>query len=423
VATSRAAPASARLLKRAVLSGIISTGVDVADLQVMPAAVTRHLVKAEGLGAGVHVRPSATDPEVLEIQIFEAPGIQATPELIKEVEKNYLRQEFRRAAWDQVGQITFPGRAVQSYVQDLLLTLDVESIRSRGFRIVVDYSQSAASLVLPMVLGALEVEAVSAHPYTGGTAPGAGTRLSEALGQAKRLVTAVGADFGVVLDESGERIYLVDEQAHEVAVEQELLLFLSLLTSNGQGGKLALPTTVTSLVERLVKGTKLEVTRTPASLTALTRAAAGDGVIFAGSVGGGFVFPDFLPAYDGVASLCKLLELLAPVRKPLSELVADLPQSKVVHRQVRCPWGRKGAVMRILTEQTKGKKVETLDGIKVYERRGWVQVLPDPDEPLVHVYAEGGTEEDTARLEEEYLALVEQAVAGSAEDEGAEGAA
>jgi mannose-1-phosphate guanylyltransferase / phosphomannomutase len=421
VATSRAAPPSARLLKRAVLSGIISTGVDVADLQVMPAAVTRHLVKAEGLGAGVHVRPSASDPEVLEIQIFEAPGIQATPELIKEVEKNYLRQEFRRSAWDQVGQITFPGRAVQSYVQDLLRTLDVESIRSRGFRIVVDYSQSAASLVLPMVLGALEVEAVSAHPYTGGTGPGVGTRLSEALGQAKRLVTAVGADFGVVLDESGERIYLVDEQAHEVAVEQELLLFLSLLTSNGQGGRLAFPTTVTSLVERLVKGTKLEVTRTPASLTALTRAAAGDGVIFAGSVGGGFVFPDFLPAYDGVASLCKLLELLAPVRKPLSELVADLPQSKVVHRQVRCPWGRKGAVMRILTEQTKGKKVETLDGIKVYDRGGWVQVLPDPDEPLVHVYVEGGTEEDTARLEEDFLALVEQAVAGPAGDEGPAG--
>jgi mannose-1-phosphate guanylyltransferase/phosphomannomutase len=417
-ATSRAAPPSARLLKRAVLSGIISTGVDVADLQVMPAAVTRHLVKAEGLGAGVHVRPSAADPEVLEIQIFEAPGIQATPELIKEVEKNYLRQEFRRAAWDQVGQITFPGRAVQSYVEDLLGTLDVEAIRRRRFRIVVDYSQSAASLVLPMVLGALEVEAVSAHPYTGATAPGAGTRLSEALGQTKQLVTAVGAGFGVVLDEGGERIYLVDEQAHEVAVEQELLLFLSLLTANGEKGRLAFPTTVTSLVERLVKGTKLEVTRTPASLTALTRAAAGDGVIFAGSVGGGFVFPDFLPAYDGVASLCKLLELLAPVRKPLSELVADLPQSKVVHRQVRCPWGRKGAVMRILTERTKGKKVETLDGIKVYERGGWVQVLPDPDEPLVHVYVEGGTEEDTARLEEEFLALVEQAVAGSDDEEG-----
>ena len=68
--------------------------------------------------------------------------------------------------------------------------------------------------------------------------------------------------------------------------------------------------------------------------------------------------------------------------------------------------------MRILTERTKGKKVETLDGIKVYESEGWVQVLPDPDEPVLHLYAEGGSEADTARLEEQFLSLVEEAVAG-----------
>ena len=135
----------------------------------------------------------------------------------------------------------------------------------------------------------------------------------------------------------------------------------------------------------------LEVVRTPASLSALTRAAAGDGVVFAGSVGGGFVFPDFLPAYDGVASLCKLLELLAPVERRSRSSSASCPNPTVVHRQVRCPWARKGAVMRILTERMKGKKVDTLDGIKVFEKRGWAQVLPDPDEPLVHVYAEGKT--------------------------------
>jgi mannose-1-phosphate guanylyltransferase / phosphomannomutase len=179
---------------------------------------------------------------------------------------------------------------------------------------------------------------------------------------------------------------------------------------DGKAGALALPTTVTSLAEPLVKGSSLEVRRTPASLSALTRAAAGDNVVFAGSIGGGFVFPDFLPAYDGVASLCKLLELLAPLDKPLSELVGDLPVSTVVHREVRCPWARKGAVMRVLTERMKGKKVDTLDGIKVFEKRGWAQVLPDPDEPLVHVYAEGKTPEDGESLEAEFLALVEEVV-------------
>ena len=170
---------------------------------------------------------------------------------------------------------------------------------------------------------------------------------------------------------------------------------------------------MTSLVERLVEGTGLEIERTPASLAALTRAAAGDDVVFAGSAGGGFVFPDFLPAYDGVASLCKLLELLAPVGRPLSELVSELPQSTLVHRQLRCPWARKGAVMRVLSERMKGREVDLLDGIKVFEERGWAQVLPDPSEPLVHVYAEGETHEDAARLEDEFTALVEQIISAA----------
>ena len=72
--------------------------------------------------------------------------------------------------------------------------------------------------------------------------------------------------------------------------------------------------------------------------------------------------------------------------------------------------------MRIITERMKGKKVDTLDGIKVFEDRGWAQVLPDPDEPLVHVYAEGRTPEEAAKLEEEFLKLVEEIVAGT-EDE------
>jgi mannose-1-phosphate guanylyltransferase / phosphomannomutase len=418
VATSRAAPPACRLLKRAVLSGVISTGVHVADLHVTAPAVTRHFLKSEGMGAGVHVRPSTQDPEVMEIQFFEAPGIQASPEFVKEVEKHFQRQEFRRAAHDEVGKITSPARAAEGYVADLIRTVDVDAIRARGFRVVVEYSHSAVSLVLPLVLGALGVEAIAAHPYAGEYSPR--LALGEALGQTKRLVSAAGADLGVVLDESGERIYLVDEQAHAVPVEQELLLFLRLLASNGKKGALALPTTVTSLAEPLVKGSSLEIRRTPASLSALTRAAAGDNVVFAGSVGGGFVFPDFLPAYDGVASLCKLLELLAPLDKPLSELVAELPESNVVHRQVRCPWSRKGAVMRVLTERMKGKKIDTLDGLKVFEKRGWAQVLPDPDEPLVHVYAEGKTSADAESLEAEFLALVEEVVGADGDESSGE---
>jgi mannose-1-phosphate guanylyltransferase / phosphomannomutase len=406
VASRESAPAC-RMIKRAMISGLNSTGVNVADLRVLPAAVSRHLLKSHGYEAGFHVGLSGTDPEAVKIQFYEHPGIEASAAFQKEIEKHFSRHELRRVGAAEVGSISYPARAREGYADDLLASLDVETIRSRGFRLVVDYGYSAASFVLPLVLGPVGVEAVAAHAFTPDLPRGETATLRGLVGQTKRLVGAIGADLGVVFDRAAERVYLVDDKAREIPVEQALLLYLRLIGSNGRRGKLAFPVTVTSQVERIVEGSGLEVVRTPASLTELTKAAAEDGVIFAGAVGGGYVFPEFLPAYDAIASLCKLLELLATANRPLSELVSELPVSRVVHRQVPCPWAQKGLVMRVLTERLKDREVDLRDGIKVFDRRGWAQVLPDPDEPLVHIYAEGESEDDSAELERELRSLVE----------------
>jgi mannose-1-phosphate guanylyltransferase/phosphomannomutase len=408
VAASRESAPACRMIKRAMITGFTSTGLDVADLRVLPAAVARHLLKSEGYEAGFHVGTSQSDPEVVQIKFFEQPGIQLSAAMQKEIEKNFTRGELRRASFGDIGTISYPARVRESYAQDLLDGLDVEAIRARGFRLVVDYGFSAASYVLPLLLGPLGVEAVSAHGFTTDRTDTGAALLREAIGQVKQLVPAVGADLGVVLDRAAERLYLVDERGREVPVEQSLLLFLRLIGSNGRRGKLAFPITVTSQVDRLLEGSGLEVVRTPASLGDLTKAAAEDGVIFAGAVGGGYVFPEFLPAYDATASLCKLLELLAPVRRPLSELVADLPASTLVHRQLPCPWALKGVVMRVLTERLRDRELDLMDGIKVFDERGWAQILPDPDEPLMHIYAEGRTEEDSKVLEAEFRSMVEE---------------
>jgi mannose-1-phosphate guanylyltransferase/phosphomannomutase len=79
-----------------------------------------------------------------------------------------------------------------------------------------------------------------------------------------------------------------------------------------------------------------------------------------------------------------------------------------VHRQLPCPWALKGVVMRVMTERLRDRKLDLMDGIKVFEERGWAQILPDPDQPIVHIYAEGRTEEDSKALEAEFRAMVEE---------------
>jgi mannose-1-phosphate guanylyltransferase / phosphomannomutase len=156
--------------------------------------------------------------------------------------------------------------------------------------------------------------------------------------------------------------------------------------------------TLTRQIEELARAGGLEVIRTPASLQDLTKAAAEEGVVFAGGVGGGYVFPEFLPAYDATAALAKLLELLGPLRRPLSELVAELPQTTIVRHRLPCPWAMKGLVMRLLNERFADRDVDLTDGIKVFDDRGWALVLPDPDEPVLHLYAEGRSLEESEEL-------------------------
>src|SRR4029453_10424572 len=224
VVGSREAPPQCRMLKRAMISGLISTGVEVADLRVLPSPVSRHLLKSHGYDCGFHVGISNQDPEVVKIQFFEPPGIELSPAMQKEIEKHFTRLEFRRMAAADVAGITYPARAREGYADDLLTSLDVETINERGFKIVVDYGYSSASFVLPLLLGPLGVEAVAAHQFSSNVPAADSSALHGLIGQAKRLVSAIGADLGVVFDRAAERLYLIDDQAREIPVGQGLLL-------------------------------------------------------------------------------------------------------------------------------------------------------------------------------------------------------
>jgi mannose-1-phosphate guanylyltransferase/phosphomannomutase len=139
-------------------------------------------------------------------------------------------------------------------------------------------------------------------------------------------------------------------------------------------------------------------------------AATEPGVGFAGNTNGEFILPGFMPAFDAAATFVKVLDLLAFHGHSLSQVVADLPKTHVVHETVVTPWEQKGTVMRTLVELAKDREVELIDGVKVIHEDGWAMALPDPEEPITHVWAEGSTDSDARRLAQEYVRRIRQIV-------------
>ncbi len=413
VTTSRDAHPASRVIKRALICGLNSTGVVVRDLRVASSAINRFEVKNGSSQGGLHVRISSWDPEMIQIQVFEPPGVNLSEKRQKDVEKYYGRQDFRRAFYSEFGELEYPDRAMETYVRGLTNLWDAERIRSRAYRLVIDYSYSPASLTLPNILGELGAEVLSMRAFNDQRHASLGAEEEGAnIQEVQRLVRTMEADMGVIIGPGAERLYIVDERGHEVPLEKALLLFVKLVAQHaGKGEKIVLPLTVTRLAEQLAGELGVEVRRTKVSLPALAQAATEDGVIFAGSLGGGYIFPEFLPAFDAVMSLGKLLELLAPQGGPLSEQLAQIPASTLVHKTVACPWSLKGTVMRTATENLQrdideDAEISLVDGIQLRRDGGWVQLLPDADEPVFHVYAEGADHADSERLAEGFLDVV-----------------
>ena len=247
------------MIKRAMIAGLNSTGVDVADLRVLPAAVSRHLMKTQGYDAGSTSASARATPRSIEIQFFEQPGIQMTSALEKEVEKHFNRRELRRVPFGDIGQVTYPARVRESYAQDLLSELDADAIRARGFRIVVDYGYSAASFVLPLLLGPLgrrSGDRARVHDRPG-RHRGVAARVDrpcEAARLGDRRRTSGWSSTGRASACSSST-----SRATSCPVEKTLLLFLRLLGADGEAGKVAVPVTVTSRVEELAGEAGLEV--------------------------------------------------------------------------------------------------------------------------------------------------------------------
>jgi mannose-1-phosphate guanylyltransferase / phosphomannomutase len=408
VTTSRDSSRSARMLKRAVQAGLNAAGINVDDLEVAPVPTTRFQVRSHQSQGGITVRLVAGDAQSVVLRFFDDLGVDLSEAGTRKVERLLAREDFRRVFPGDIGDIGFPPRAIELYTAALTEAVDVRAIRRKSFKVVVDYAFGTTAFVMPNVLSKLGADVLAVNPYA--STPGTiGFQRRAAAINVGNLVRTSGAGLGVVLDPDGEHITLIDDEGRVLSDVEALLATVALVTSDAPDCRVALPVTVTAAAEHVARSAGADVVWTKVATPALMAAALSDDVALAASPDGGFIYPAFLPAYDAMAAFTKLLELLATTGTPLSKVVAGLPRAHVAHERVTTPWEQKGGVMRQLMEQATGELV-LIDGVKELTDGGWVLALPDPELPVTHVYAEGGSGGDARRRASEHVRRIRRLI-------------
>ncbi len=401
-----------RMLKRAVISGLPAAGVDVLDLRTMPLPVARYFTRNTDARAGVHVRISPHDRQVVDIRFINHRGLNLGRAKEREVERLFFREDFRRVQVDEIGTIDYAVEVKKQYSRAFLTALKRAIIKEREFAIAVDYAHGPTVDVLDPLLEQLSVDVVGLNarpePHLLATAQEEWETSLQRLG---RLTAAMGLQLGVKLDVSGEKIYLVDERGQRVPDIVAGAVMAYLMWRVQPGGVIVVQVDCPTLFEQLAEAGGGRVIRTKVDSQALMAVAEEQEILLAMDCGGSFIFPGLQPAPDGMFALAKLLELLATEEVTLAGVIADLPAFYWKRTTLPCPWAAKGRVMRKVNEGVGPYIMDTIDGVRFSAGAGrWALIRPDADRPLLHVVAQGLSAEDTAQLLQQQVAWVEQIV-------------
>jgi mannose-1-phosphate guanylyltransferase/phosphomannomutase len=407
VVTSRDSSRSARMLKRAMMAGLNACGINVLDLEMASVPVTRFMTRQPIAAAGSSVRLMGGDPQSIVIRFFDGDGLDLVEDAQRKIERLFTREDFRRVFPGEIGEIDFPPRALEMYTAALEATVDTKALREARLKVVIDYGFGSTSFVMPNVLAKAGADVLAVNPYAA-TSRAMGFDAAAHADHVAGLVRASGAHAGAVFDPDGEHLTLVDDAGHVLSHTEALLAFLQLVSGRLLGDQVALPVACTSHAEDIVTRHGASVRWTKMSTPALMDAASEPGVGFAASLDGGYILPGFLPAFDAAAALVKLLELLAHTGTRLSDVVAGLPTPHLAVESIVTPWEQKGTVMRGLVELTKDRPLDLVDGVKVHHEDGWALALPDPEEPVTRVWAEGTSDATARRLAQEYARRIRQ---------------
>ncbi|MEW2226497.1 mannose-1-phosphate guanyltransferase, partial [Streptomyces sp. NPDC007044] len=410
VTTARDHSRGARALKRAVISALQTSAIDVRDLENVPMPVARQQT-ARGSAGGIMIRTSPGRPDSLDIMFFDERGADLSAAGQRKLDRVFARQEYRRAFPGEIGDLRFPATVFDSYTGALLRAVDISGIADAGLKVVVDAANGSAGLVLPSLLGRLGVDALTVNPGLDEARPTETTESRRAgLVRLGEIVASARAAFGVRFDPVGERLSLVDERGRIIEDDRALLVMLDLVAAERRSGRVALPVTTTRIGEQVAAyhGTQVEWTTT--SPDDLTRVGRAEGTIFGGDGRGGFIIPEFSSVFDGSAAFVRLIGLVARTQLTLSQIDARIPRAHVIKRDVPTPWAVKGSVMRRVVESAGDRSVDTTDGVRVVEADGrWVMVLPDPAEAVTHLWAEGPDDTSAEALLDEWAEVVESA--------------
>ena len=401
VLVSRDTRISGQMLEYALISGLLSVGIEVLEVGVITTPGLSYLVRAQGADAGVQISASHNPVEDNGIKFFGSDGLKLSDAKEEEIEKliDAPEDKLPRPSAEGLGTVTNYHEGASKYLQFIENTLPEEL---SGIKVVVDGANGAASALISRLFADMGVDftTIATHPD--------GLNINDHVGatHTKKLqeeVVKQGAQLGLAFDGDADRCIAVDENGNEVDGDHIMYVIGSYLADHGRLKKDTIVTTVMSNLgfTKALERRGLKNIRTQVGDRYVSEEMRANGYNLGGEQSGHVIISDYHNTGDGMLTGLHLLYVMKDTGKSLSELLSDFKEYP--QRLINVPVENKKdwKEHKRITEAI--EKVE-----KELSDEGRIFVRPSGTQSLLRVMTEAPTQELADKYCEEVAKVVEE---------------
>jgi phosphomannomutase/phosphoglucomutase len=402
---------SNEMLKSAVISGLLSTGASVVDLDIVPTPALQLYVKNSKIQHGVVITASHNPPQFNGIKCVDEDGTELSRKKEEEIEDIYFKESFEKVSWEKMKGVARDESANEDYINAVMNQIDLKAVKNAKLKVVLDCGNGAGSLVSPYLLERMGCQVITLNAQPAGTFPGRKSEPTpENLKELIKATTEFGAHVGIAHDGDADRTIFIDEKGNYLYGDKILALVSKEMLNENKGG-LIVTTVASSLALRdVVKEGSGEIIYTKVGSPIVARKMMEEKAVFGGEENGGLIFPKHQFCRDGGMAAAKVVEILARSNKKLSDHIQGLPAYHLHKTKVKCPHDKKEVALSEFKKRMEKENVDDTDGVKVIMEDSWVLVRPSGTEPIYRIFAEGKKPEVAVELAEKNKKIIEEII-------------
>jgi len=414
IAMSRDFEDSPRMIKRAFEGGILSAGVNIIDLHENTPSILRHYIQnSNNLVGGVYFRKSLGDPREIEIIFYNEEGLRINKNIEKTIEKNYFKENFRKADYKEIGIIKdnpiYKQKAFRKYKERILELIDHKLIKGNEFKVVIDLLFGITKDTIPAILSDIQIENILLNAYYDRLKiENVFHYVKKSKEEVSKIVTSLNFDLGAVIYPNGQKLILVSDDGYILDRVQALVTVLALMNidakANNKKYKVFLPTWAPDMMDKDFEN--LIIRRGKYQNFIIEEFKEFDLIA---TVEGNFAFTEFAYHRDAFYALLKIMEFLTKYNLKLSKIEKEITNFYYRKCKIEAPQHKKGYIMRKFIEYAKGKKHSTVDGVKIWENdTDWVLMIPDNYFDQINLFIQAKDKKIGEEIHQKYEEFINQ---------------